>query len=113
PADNVAPEAGIGGDAVHEQRHGAGSRGADVDVADLAGTGRDAVPVGVELGELHYDHLPDERGSLIRPTVGLWKQTDSRFVNRLAACGIQGQGGERRWTDRTRTSPAVRRRGAS
>ena len=38
---------------------------------DLAGSGRDAVPAGVEFGELHYDHLPGNHGSLIRPTVGL------------------------------------------
>src|SRR5213076_1772515 len=65
-ADDVAPEKGVGGDAVHEQCHRPGSlrvlrvlRGlrVDVDVTDLAGSGRDAVPAGVELGELHYDHL--------------------------------------------------------
>jgi hypothetical protein len=29
------------------------------------------VPAGVEFGELHYDRLPGNHGSLVRPTVGL------------------------------------------
>src|SRR4029077_12200850 len=40
-ADDVAPQVGVGRDAVDE--HG-GRPGPDVDVADLAGAGRDAAP---------------------------------------------------------------------
>ena len=50
-ADDVAPQVGVGGDAVYEQRHGSG---ADVDITDLAGAGRGGVPVGAEFGKLHY-----------------------------------------------------------
>jgi hypothetical protein len=50
-ADDVAPQVGVGGDAVHEQRHWSGT---DVDITDRAGAGRGGVPVGAEFGKLHY-----------------------------------------------------------
>jgi DNA-binding NarL/FixJ family response regulator len=45
-ADDIAPQVGVGGDAVHEQ---GGRPGSDVEVADLAGAGRNGVPMGLEL----------------------------------------------------------------
>ena len=67
-ADDVPPEVGVGRDAVDEQ---GGRAGPDVDVADLARAGRDAAPGCVKFLQLHYDRLPSECVSLVRPTVGL------------------------------------------
>jgi hypothetical protein len=53
--DDVAPEIGVGGQAVDEERHRPGS---GVDVAELAGPGLDGMPVRVEFMKLHGGHPP-------------------------------------------------------